>query len=150
MTWTTYVISQPSAWLLTAVKTWLQPINSVLKESSQISDKKTNRPSSLLSHWFQTFGFSLKTINGSFLAQQHTEVHWSVPRTEYKLYGDCDFTVVGPKFWNKLPPEICSMPILALFKTKLNSCLFIVGVLIPNRVTTLFSCLRLSLFPCKW
>ena len=47
-----------------------------------------------------------------------------VPFTKRKTFADRSFSVVGPKFWNELPNELCMSMNLESFKRNLKTYLF--------------------------
>lgn len=47
-----------------------------------------------------------------------------VLQPRYIERGDCDFALAGPKLWNALPLELCSLTDLNRFKAKLKTHLF--------------------------
>lgn len=50
-----------------------------------------------------------------------------VPRTRLKTKGDRAFSVVGPRLWNALPPDIRSAPSVDVFKTRVKTYLYSVS-----------------------
>ena len=47
-----------------------------------------------------------------------------VPRSRLKMYGDRAFSVVAPKLWNQLPPELRSVTSVNHLRTHLKTYLF--------------------------
>ena len=48
----------------------------------------------------------------------------AVPRSRLKTYGDRAFSVVAPKLWNRLPPELRGVTSVDQFKAHLKTYLF--------------------------
>ena len=48
----------------------------------------------------------------------------AVPRLRSKAYGDRPFSVVGPKLWNQLPPELRGVTSVYQFRKHLKTYLF--------------------------
>ena len=47
-----------------------------------------------------------------------------MPRSRLKTYGDRAFSVVAPKLWNRLPPELRGVTSVDQFKAHLKTYLF--------------------------
>ena len=47
----------------------------------------------------------------------------AVPRSRLKTYGDRAFSVVAPKLWNQLLPELRGVETVDQFRTHLKTCL---------------------------
>ena len=47
-----------------------------------------------------------------------------MPKTKYKLKGDCAFAVAAPKLWNVLPLHIRQAASLPVFKSLLKTHLY--------------------------
>ena len=48
----------------------------------------------------------------------------AVPRSRIKTYGDSAFSVVAPKLWNQLPPELRGVTSVDQFRKHLKTYLF--------------------------
>ena len=50
-----------------------------------------------------------------------------MPRSRLKTYGDRAFSVVAPKLWNRLPPELRGVTFVDQFNAHLKTHLFKLG-----------------------
>ena len=65
----------------------------------------------------------LRYSNSLRLLRSSSQNFLAVPRPRLKTYGDRAFSLVAPKLWNLLPPEIRGVTSVDQFRKHLKTCL---------------------------
>ena len=63
----------------------------------------------------------LRYSNSSRLLRSSSQNFLAVPRSRLKTYGDRAFSVIAPKLWNQLPPELRDVICVDQFRTHLKT-----------------------------
>ena len=66
----------------------------------------------------------LRYRNSPRLLHSSSQDFLAVPRSRLKTYGDRAFSLVAPKLWNRLPPELRGVTSVDQFKAHLKTYLF--------------------------
>ena len=66
----------------------------------------------------------LRYSNSPRLLRSSSQNFLAVPRSRSKTYGDRAFSVVAPKLWNQLPPEVRGVTSVDQFRKHLKTYLF--------------------------
>ena len=66
----------------------------------------------------------LRYINSPRLLRSSSQNFLAVPRSRLKTYGVVFFSVVAPKLWNQLPPELSGVTSVDQFRTHSKTYLF--------------------------
>ena len=70
---------------------------------------------------------NLLTVNPTSNRSTHSNSKFKqliVPFTKRKTFADRSFSVIGPKYWNELPNELCMLMNLESFRRNLKTYLF--------------------------